>query len=67
MCIRDSLRDYLEAHATEALGLDQLAQLLQRHPRHLIEAFRRAYGVPPHTYQPVSYTHLDVYKRQVMP
>ena len=34
-----------------ALGLDQLAQLLQRHPRHLIEAFRRAYGVPPHTYQ----------------
>lgn len=45
------LRDYLEAHATEALGLDQLAQLLQRHPRHLIEAFRRAYGVPPHTYQ----------------
>lgn len=44
------LRDYLEAHYAEAISLEQLATLLQRHPRHLIEAFRRAYGVPPHTY-----------------
>jgi AraC-like DNA-binding protein len=44
------LRDYLEAHYTEAVSLEDLAALVQRHPRHLIEAFRRAYGVPPHTY-----------------
>lgn len=44
------VRDYLEAHYAEAVSLEQLAALVQRHPRHLIEAFRRAYGVPPHTY-----------------
>ncbi|MEN0108988.1 MAG: AraC family transcriptional regulator, partial [Pseudomonas sp.] len=44
------LRDYLEAHFHEAVSLEQLAALCERHPRHLIEAFRRAYGVPPHTY-----------------
>lgn len=44
------VRDYLEAHYADAISLEQLADLVQRHPRHLIEAFRRAYGVPPHTY-----------------
>jgi AraC-like DNA-binding protein len=45
-----ALRDYLEAHYAEAISLEQLGRQLQRHPRHLIEAFRRVYGVPPHTY-----------------
>lgn len=44
------LRDYLEAHYCEAVSLERLAGLLDRHPRHLIDSFRRAYGVPPHTY-----------------
>jgi AraC-like DNA-binding protein len=44
------LHDYLEAHYAQAVSLEQLASLVQRHPRHLIEAFRLAYGVPPHTY-----------------
>ncbi len=44
------LRDYLEAHYADAVSLEHLAGLVQRHPRHLIDAFRRAYGVPPHTY-----------------
>ena len=44
------LRDYLEAHYAQAVSLEQLGKVLQRHPRHLIEAFRRVYGVPPHTY-----------------
>lgn len=44
------LREYLEAHYAESVSLEQLAGLVHRHPRHLIEAFRRAYGVPPHTY-----------------
>lgn len=44
------LRDYLETHFSEAVSLEQLAALVDRHPRHLIESFRRAYGVPPHTY-----------------
>ncbi|WP_437880052.1 AraC family transcriptional regulator [Pseudomonas sp. LRF_L74] len=44
------LRDYLEAHCTEAISLEAMAAQMQRHPRHLIEAFRQAYGVPPHTY-----------------
>lgn len=45
-----ALRDYLEQHYSEAVSLQALAEQLQRHPRHLIEAFRRAYGVPPHTW-----------------
>lgn len=48
--VTERLRDYLETHYREALSLEALAAQLQRHPRHLIEAFRRAYGVPPHTY-----------------
>ncbi|GLZ87920.1 transcriptional regulator [Metapseudomonas resinovorans] len=44
------LRDYLEVHYADTVSLDHLAGLVQRHPRHLIDAFRRAYGVPPHTY-----------------
>ncbi|MDF3934933.1 helix-turn-helix transcriptional regulator [Pseudomonas citronellolis] len=44
------LRDYLESHYREAVSLERLAALVERHPRHLIESFRRAYGVPPHTY-----------------
>lgn len=44
------LREYLEAHYRDAVSLEQLAVVGERHPRHLIEAFRRAYGVPPHTY-----------------
>lgn len=44
------LRDYLEAHYREPVSLERLSALLGRHPRHLIESFRRAYGVPPHTY-----------------
>ena len=44
------LREYLEAHYHEAVSLEELAAVVGRHPRHLIEAFRRAYGVPPHTY-----------------
>lgn len=48
--ITAKLRDYLEAHYRDAVSLEHLANLFQRHPRHLIEAFRNAYGVPPHTY-----------------
>lgn len=44
------LREYLEAHYHEAVSLEDLAAVVARHPRHVIEAFRRAYGVPPHTY-----------------
>jgi len=46
-----ALRDYLDAHYHESISLQALAAELQRHPRHLIEAFRRQYGVPPHTWQ----------------
>lgn len=46
----ERLRDYLESHYRDNPSLEQLGELLQRHPRHLIEAFRRAQGVPPHTY-----------------
>lgn len=45
------LRDYLETHYREAVSLERLAARVDRHPRHLIDSFRRAYGVPPHTYQ----------------
>lgn len=45
-----ALREHLEAHYAEAISLQALGEQFQRHPRHLIDAFRQAYGVPPHTW-----------------
>ncbi|HEV2640246.1 MAG TPA: AraC family transcriptional regulator [Actinocrinis sp.] len=44
------LRDLLNARVVEGLSLGQAAAVLQRHPTHLVRAFRREFGMPPHQY-----------------
>jgi len=46
------LRDLLDARTTEGLGLglDEAAALLHAHPTHLVRAFTREFGCPPHRY-----------------
>jgi AraC-like DNA-binding protein len=45
-----ALRELIDARLTEGVRLDQAAALLHRHPVHLIRAFTREYGLPPHRY-----------------
>jgi AraC-like DNA-binding protein len=44
------LRDLINARVVEGVSLDQAAAVLQRHPTHLVRAFRREFGMPPHQY-----------------
>ena len=44
-------REYLHEHATEPVKLAQLAGVVGLSPAHLVRAFGRAYGLPPHRYQ----------------
>lgn len=44
-------RDYLEAHLTEPVGLDELAQIAGLSRYHLTRVFTSAYGLSPHAYQ----------------
>jgi AraC-like DNA-binding protein len=44
------LRDVLDARTTEGLSLDEAARMLHAHPAHLVRAFSREYGMPPHRY-----------------
>lgn len=44
-------RDWLHHHFNESITLDQLAEVAQLSPYHLLRVFRRAIGLPPHTYQ----------------
>nr|WP_246324891.1 AraC family transcriptional regulator [Petropleomorpha daqingensis] len=48
--VADRLRDLLDAHVVEGLSLDDAAALLGRHPTHLVRAFARRFGIPPHRY-----------------
>jgi AraC-like DNA-binding protein len=44
------VRDYLDAHSAESVGLDQLAALTQLKPLRLLRLFQRQIGLPPHAY-----------------
>jgi AraC-like DNA-binding protein len=44
------LRELLDAHVVDGLTLDGAARELGTHPTHLVRAFRRETGVPPHRY-----------------
>jgi AraC-like DNA-binding protein len=46
-----AVRDYLHDRATEQVTLAQLVSVAGLSPCHLVRAFRRAYGLPPHRYQ----------------
>lgn len=44
------VRDYLEAHLTENVSLDTLAELVGLSRAYLMRAFKRSIGIPPYTY-----------------
>ncbi|HEX6336487.1 MAG TPA: AraC family transcriptional regulator [Jiangellaceae bacterium] len=44
------LRDLLDARLVEGVTLAEAATLLHAHPTHLVRAFTRRYGLPPHRY-----------------
>ena len=48
--VADRLRDLLDASVVEGLSLDDAAAVLGRHPTHLVRAFTRRFGIPPHRY-----------------
>jgi AraC-like DNA-binding protein len=53
-------RDYLLQHYAQPVTLDQLATVSQLSRFHLVRAFAKAFGVPPHAYQ----LHVRVEKAQ---
>ncbi|HXV94554.1 MAG TPA: AraC family transcriptional regulator [Pseudonocardia sp.] len=44
------LRDLLDTRVVEGLALEEAARLLHAHPTHLVRAFTREFGLPPHRY-----------------
>lgn len=44
------LREVLDGHTPEGITLDEAAKLVHAHPSHLVRAFSREYGMPPHRY-----------------
>ncbi|MGC9667704.1 AraC family transcriptional regulator [Planosporangium sp. 12N6] len=44
------LRELLDARTTEGITLREAADLLHAHPTHLVRAFTRVHGLPPHLY-----------------
>ena len=44
------LRELLDAHLRTGLTLREAARLLHAHPAHLVRAFGREFGMPPHRY-----------------
>ncbi|GAA5158583.1 AraC family transcriptional regulator [Pseudonocardia eucalypti] len=48
--LADRLRQLLDANVTGGVTLDRAAELLHAHPTHLVRAFTRAHGLPPHRY-----------------
>ncbi|WP_299957577.1 AraC family transcriptional regulator [uncultured Modestobacter sp.] len=48
--LADRLRDLLDARLTEGVSLEATAADFGVHPTHLVRAFTRRYGLPPHRY-----------------
>jgi AraC-like DNA-binding protein len=44
-------RDYLRAHSIESVTIAELADMMGLAESHLIRAFQREFGLPPHAYQ----------------
>lgn len=44
------LRELLDDHVTENVTMEEAARLLGCRPDHMVRAFTRAYGLPPHRY-----------------
>ncbi|NUR96222.1 MAG: AraC family transcriptional regulator [Kribbellaceae bacterium] len=44
------LRELLDAHGAEGITLEDAAKVVHAHPVHLVRAFSRKFGMPPHRY-----------------
>jgi AraC-like DNA-binding protein len=44
------LRELLDAHVPDGVTLEDASKLVHAHPAHLVRAFSREYGMPPHRY-----------------
>ncbi|WP_432946190.1 AraC family transcriptional regulator [Kribbella sp. CA-253562] len=48
--VASQLREVLDAHLPGGITLDEASKLVHAHPAHLVRAFSREYGMPPHRY-----------------
>ncbi|GAA3125741.1 AraC-like DNA-binding protein [Kribbella aluminosa] len=48
--VAGQLRDLLDAQVAEGITLEEAAKVVHAHPVHLVRAFGRQYGMPPHRY-----------------
>ncbi|MEV0396405.1 helix-turn-helix transcriptional regulator [Polymorphospora rubra] len=58
------LRELLDGRLTESLTIAEAARTLGAHPNHLMRAFSRAYGIPPHRY--VTGRRVDLARRLLL-
>ena len=58
------LRDLLDARLTESFTLAEAGVVLGAHPSHLVRAFSRTYGIPPHRY--VTGRRVDLARRWML-
>jgi AraC-like DNA-binding protein len=62
--LAERLRDLLDAAVPAGLTLADAAATLQAHPAHLVRAFTREYGLPPHRY--LTGRRLDLARRLLL-
>ncbi|MFF0269181.1 AraC family transcriptional regulator [Kribbella sp. NPDC004536] len=48
--VAGQLRELLDANVAEGITLEEAAQVVHAHPVHLVRAFSREFGMPPHRY-----------------
>lgn len=48
--VATKLRELLDGHLPTGITLDEASKLVHAHPAHLVRAFSREYGMPPHRY-----------------
>lgn len=48
--VASRLREVLDGHLPTGITLDEASKLVHAHPAHLVRAFSREYGMPPHRY-----------------
>jgi AraC-like DNA-binding protein len=58
------LRDLLDARVVDGVALDDAARVLGAHPTHLVRAFGREFGIPPHRY--LTGRRLDAARRRLL-
>jgi AraC-like DNA-binding protein len=62
--VAGQLRELLDSRVQPGITLGEAAQLLRSHPTHLVRAFSRQYGMPPHLY--LTGRRVDLARRQLL-